>query len=166
MLGDRDFLARCRETFGPDRSLSGHGHDPFPYRQPPSCSRVHPGFRALRGADEGIRNTCPRHSPAGYTLTTRAPSPMTNPHTGPWGEAPQGVAVLLQLHGRGRRPPAGDLVLPAELVVHPSLGGDGWRVAELETLLAGSFRAVLDEEGDKARELQGPCGLRSGILRC
>jgi chitin disaccharide deacetylase len=89
-----------------------------------------------------------RFSPSGYTLTTRRPVPYD-------GAVYRRMKDLLSSEGifscedmvegvdrlsRVRRH-------PAELVAHPSLGGDAWRAGELETLLSGAFRKGIEEGG-------------------
>ena len=89
-----------------------------------------------------------RFSPAGYSLTSRKPVPHDEQTTARMKglldregifcceEMVEGVEKLSRISS-----------FPAELVVHPSLGGDAWRVAELETLLSEDFHSRIEEQG-------------------
>ncbi|MRR14741.1 ChbG/HpnK family deacetylase, partial [archaeon] len=104
-----------------------------------------------------------RHSPAGYTLTTRRPIPYDE------SEYRAVEERLLQeklffcgtmAEGAGRIDEIASF--PAELVVHPSLGGDPWRTAELEILLSDSFRTALEDRGMQPVSYQDLLGEAQG----
>ncbi len=149
MLRDRDFLNRCRASAcGQIEKLLGTGLIPSHID---SHHHVHGFLPILAIFIELMREyriPALRHSPAGYTLTTRKPIPYDESEYRAVGERLLQERLFFcrtMVEGAGRLDEIA--TFPAELVVHPSLGGDPWRTAELEILLSGSFRKVLGERG-------------------
>lgn len=89
-----------------------------------------------------------RFSPAGYSLTSRKPIPRNE-------QASVHMKGLLDregifcceemVEGVGKLSRIGSF--PAELVAHPSFGGDAWRAREMETLLSEKFSREIAEKG-------------------
>ncbi len=107
-----------------------------------------PIFRALVELARQYRIPAVRYSPSGYTLTTREPIPYDEPVYRGMEEMLRAEGIFfcsVMVEGAGR---LGDLgAFPAELVVHPSSGGDPWRNRELETLMDESFSWTLAARG-------------------
>ena len=51
---------------------------------------------------------------------------------------------------------------PAELVAHPSLGGDAWRAREMETLLSKEFLREITEKGIRIASFSELAGRAQG----
>lgn len=149
LLADRDFLDKCRvraraqiERFL-DSSLipthldtHHHVHGFFPI------------FLLLVELMQEYRIPAMRFSPEGYGLKTRKPIPFH-------GSVYADMEEILRREGiffcrtmvEGVERLAEIVSFPAELVAHPSAGGDEWRVHEMEVLASSGFRKALDDRG-------------------
>jgi hypothetical protein len=149
MLDDRGFLGTCAASARSQiERFKGAGFTPTHLDTHHHVHGFFPVFALLIELAREYGIPAMRFSPGGYTLTTRKPVPFEE------GTYRRMKGLLEQegiLSCRSMAEGAGMLSrigsYPAELVVHPSLGGDAWRVAEMETLLSQGFRSELDALG-------------------
>ncbi len=104
-----------------------------------------------------------RFSPAGYSLTSRKPVPHDEQTSARMKglldregifcceEMVEGVEKLSRIGS-----------FPAELVAHPSLGGDAWRAREMETLLSEEFFREITEKGIRIASFSELAGRAQG----
>ncbi len=104
-----------------------------------------------------------RFSPAGYSLTSRKPVPHDEQTSARMKglldregifcceEMVEGVDKLFRIGS-----------FPAELVAHPSLGGDAWRGREMETLLSEEFLREITEKGIRIASFSELAGRAQG----
>ncbi len=139
---DKGFLSNCRDSacLQIEHFLSS-GLTPTHIDTHHHVHGFYPIFVLLVDLMKAYHIPAIRYSSHGYCLTTRKPIPYD---PGMYQE----MRSILQreniyfckaiYEGAGK---VSDIdVFPAELVVHPSLGGDSWRIREMEMLFSGSYR--------------------------
>ncbi|HNY63925.1 MAG TPA: ChbG/HpnK family deacetylase [Deltaproteobacteria bacterium] len=149
MLEDRSFLDACE---GSARSqierFMEAGLNPTHLDTHHHVHGFYPVFRLLMDMAREYRIPAMRFSPEGYTLTTRKPVPFDREVYGRMKRLLEDEGIYScrdMVEGAGLVSRIASY--PAELVVHPSLGGDAWRQAELETLLSEGFRSEIEDSG-------------------
>ncbi len=88
-----------------------------------------------------------RFSRGGYSLTTRKPVPY-DPVIYQEMESillEEGI-YFCRAMSEGAEKMSGIEIFPAELVVHPSIGGDPWRIRETEVLFSEQCRLICEEK--------------------
>ncbi|HQG32250.1 MAG TPA: ChbG/HpnK family deacetylase [Deltaproteobacteria bacterium] len=147
MLASEDFLAVCRERVRAQiEKVMSSGLSPTHID---SHHHVH-GFPPIFSMilDLAIEYGIPamRFSADGYTLTTREPIPFHASVYRTMREALEREQIFFcksMMEGARKIPDISSF--PAELVVHPSSGGDPWREGELETLLSDAFHEAVHD---------------------
>lgn len=149
MLGKGDFLAVCRGRVRSQIEKVTHA-GLFPTHID-THHHVHgfpPIFNLILDLMKEYGIPAMRFSTEGYTLTTREPIPSHPSSLRRMREALEDRQVFFckcMREGAGRISEIASF--PAELVVHPSLGGDPWRKGEMEILLSDAFQQVIEERG-------------------
>lgn len=147
MLSCEDFLASCRtQVRSQIEKVMNAGLFPTHVDTHHHVHGFFPIFTLILDLVREYRIPAMRFSTEGYTLTTREPIPF---HASLYQrmqatlEREQILFCGSMVEGAGRVSEIGSF--PAELVVHPSSGGEPWRSREMETLLSDAFRGILDE---------------------
>lgn len=146
LLQDPAFLARCREDARRQiEKFLARGLTPSHIDTHHHVHGFYPLFSELLALVKEYRIPAVRLSKTGYTLTTREPIPFDPVLYRKMEERMEGEGVFFcsaMAEGADR---IGEIAtFPAELVVHPSRGGDPWRAAEMETLFSEKFQRALD----------------------
>jgi predicted glycoside hydrolase/deacetylase ChbG (UPF0249 family) len=148
---DRGFLRRCRRDAGLqiERCIAA-GLVP---KHIDTHHHVHGFFELfilLVELAKEHRIPAMRHSRTGYTLTTRKPIPCDPSQYRRMEEILEEEGIFsctTMVEGAHK---VGEIAsFPAELVVHPSSGGDSWRIREMGTLSSEAFREALVARGIK-----------------
>ncbi len=149
LFEERDFIEGCRSSVR--SQIEGFLHAGLIPTHVDTHHHEHgffPVFSLIVGLMKEYRIPAMRFSRRGYTLTSRKPIPFHAPAYRKMGEilAREGIFFCeAMVEGANRLP---DIrVCPAELVVHPSLGGDPWRAGELEALLSEGFSSECEGRG-------------------
>lgn len=147
MLASEDFLAACRERvrFQIEKVMDS-GLLPTHVDTHHHIHGFQPIFDLILGLMKEYGIPAMRFSIDGYTLTTREPIPFHAPLYRKMRESLEREQVFFctsMKEGAGKISEISSF--PSELVVHPSLGGELWRVGEMDMLLSDSFREVIHE---------------------
>ncbi len=163
MLSSEDFLGVCRGRIRSQiEKVLGSSLSPTHIDTHHHVHGFPPIFDLILELMVEYRIPAMRFSPDGYTLTTREPIPFHAPVYREMREALAREQVFFcksMEEGAGKI--AGISSFPAELVVHPSLGGDPWREGELEMLLSGAFQEALHDRDIRLVGYKDLIGTRS-----
>lgn len=147
LLKDPAFLMRCREDARRQiEKFMARGLTPSHIDTHHHVHGFYPLFLDLMALVKEYRIPAVRHSRTGYTLTTREPIPFDPFLYRRMEDLMEGEGVFFcrtMAEGAGR---IGEIAsFPAELVVHPSRGGDPWREREMATLTSEGFMHTIEK---------------------
>ena len=149
LLEDPTYVERLREDIRSQiERFIDEGLDPVHIDTHHHVHGFFPIFRELVELARQYRIPALRHSRSGYTLTTREAIPFDEPVYRRMEDLLRAEGIFFCSTMAEGAQKLGELdSFPAELVVHPSLGGDAWRSRELETLMDESFSRALAARG-------------------